>query len=345
MGNSKFFAWSSSGILQGAFDAEPGEIVTIDEAAPGLPQRSDPPPVGQHWLQVRELELADMDNLSGLNDASWGRKTEHTSGRALAIAQEGTMTRLQLLLIDQENAFQRLGQLQLSRAQQFFDEDRILRSVGEDNEALVYAFSSREASMCLDVKVEGKSGMPYSRIAKMEFVLELWEKNGIVNQDGQRDPKKLMRLLEFGDLDSMFSGTDAEDRQHAEHENQLFLAGQGDDVEVESFDDHYSHANAIRRLLISKEGRELKKRDKSSWDAVVQHRDLHIQMIQAAEAPPGGGMELSRPPVGAGAQGQMVPPGSLPPGAAGAQPDLRVTTGSPMDEAPQDVQSSPVLPS
>jgi len=344
MANSKWFAWEGSGLLDSSLDTEPGEVIEIDTSVPSMPQRSDPPPVGQHWLQVRETEIAAMDNVTGLNDASWGRSTEHDSGRALAIAQEGTMTRMSLLLTDQERGMQRLGDLQISRAQQFFDEDRLVRSLGEDNEPLVYAFSDQDASLCSEVIVAGRQGMPYSRIARMEFVLELWDKNGIVNADGQRDPRKLLRLLEFGDVDSLFAQTDAEDRQHAERENQLFLAGKSAEVEVAPFDDHYVHADTVRRLLVASDGRRLKEEDPASWQAAVQHRDLHIQMIAAAEAPAlGDPMEMARPPVGGGEQGQGTPPGSLPPGQPGAAPDLRVVAGSPMDEQSPDNVQSPLI--
>lgn len=335
MANSKWFVWANSGLLQNSMDSEPGEIVEVEDAAPSFPQRSDPPPVGQHWMQVMQVAQADMDNISGLNDASWGRATEHTSGRALAIAQEGTMTRQSLLLSDQDKAITHLGRMLLDRAKQYYDEDRIIRIMGPDGEPLVHTFSSREAGECMDVRIESRSGFPYSRIAKMEFVLEAWKLNLIVNKDGQRDPAKAAKLLEFGGMNALFSGGDVADKRHAENENLKFLSGEADQVVVESFDNHYMHSEVLRQLLVSEDGRDLKAEDPESWQAAMQHRDLHIAMIAQAENPQG--MELSRPPVGAGSEGS----------APGAAPPVREVAGQPgvQGEGSGAPGVSPVLPS
>jgi len=306
MGKPKWFAWRGSGLLDAAIDDQPGEIVEVDDMAASFPQRIDPPPPPQHFVELESMAWRDMDVISGVNDAMRGHPPEGVkSGKGLAVLQEGGMAAQSILVEDQKEGDRDLAIMQIKRAKQFYDTERLVHIVGRDNEPEVHAFSAARAELCLDVHIENAGAFPSNRIAKMEFAMEMWVQGLIVNKDGQRDPKRALDILEFGDVESLFGGSDTADKKWAQRENQL--ATEGQQLEVKAYENHYLHADEHRGHLLSAAGRDM---EPAARQHLEQHLDEHIQNIMISEN--ATRMQLARPPVGGGAGGEAVDPSSMP---------------------------------
>ena len=341
MGKPKWLAWRGSGLIDAAIDDQPGEIIEVDDTAASFPQRIDPPPPPAHYLQLMELDLRDMDDISGVNDAMRGSPPAGVkSGKGLAILQEGAMSRQSILMQDQSEAMKRVGRMLIMRARQFYDEERMVRITGLDNMPEVYAFSSPLAEMCYDVEIQASRMFPYNKIARMEMLMEMWVQGLIVNKDGQRDPRKALDLFEFGDTEKLWAQADIADRRYAELEIQR-LMDEGTRPELKAYENHYLHADIHRAFLLSYEGRAMSTEKRQ---VLEQHLDKHIEIIAISERGTAE-LEMNKMPVGGGAQGSSAPPGSTPTRSPQRTPDRAVVERSGGANSPpgqgNQVQSGP----
>src|SRR5260221_11219389 len=141
---------------------------------------------------------------------------------------------------------------------------------------------------------------------------------GLLGQPSDdRTRKRVLRLLEFGDVAQIFA--DNSDEEALILDENLMIK-RGEFPEVEEFHDHWLHLELHDKELKSK-GHKMEKDTKAMF---IKHRQAHghkldeiMKTLQPPQGPPGGGhpKQGKGSPMGQGPRGQTAPqPTGVPPG-------------------------------
>jgi hypothetical protein len=120
----------------------------------------------------------------------------------------------------------------------------------------------------VDAKVQAGSSLPQSRVAKQEFIISLWEQRII------QDPKVVLKLLEFGDVEGIYDDIDL-DTSQAQRENELMKQGQYE--EPEDFENHEVHIYEHNKFRKTEEYDALPDEIKQLF---AQHVAVHQSFLQ-----------------------------------------------------------------
>lgn len=256
----------------GRITNEPGQIL---ERTRGMmpPAFMNPPQISSFHSQDIEATLRDIEEVSQLSSASRGQlPSANVPGYAVELLQEADNTPLSPLVRQIADGYSRLFTKILERDHQFYDEERVIAYVGENNENDTVLFLADRHVTPLRAEVTPEAVMPESRASKMARILEVLKTfPGVF--DPQRDRPFLFRLLEFGDVDQLWEDADL-DRQKQGRENRKMMQGQP--VPTDSIDDHGIHLAVINRFRKSPEWDTMDPRVKALFD---QHATAHVQAL------------------------------------------------------------------
>tara|TARA_R100000008_G_scaffold1947_1_gene1609 strand:+ start:11710 stop:13578 length:1869 start_codon:yes stop_codon:yes gene_type:complete len=202
--------------------AEPGEIIyynAIQGIAPPSPMSMPSPP--PYVFAQEERILQDMMAVSGISDVNLRSAPPAgvESGRAMAILAEKDETRMVPTIQSWENCLAFIGRCILELAKNNYIDQRSIRVVGADNTARLLYMKGTDLSAPEDVEVTIGQGLGFSRLARVELLLEMYDR-GLL-----RDPNKLLSLLEFGDDKELYEEENM-DRNNAAMENIQMTQGQ-----------------------------------------------------------------------------------------------------------------------
>ncbi len=107
---------------------------TPDPQAPGAPQRVAPPTMPSAIYQEIETSQQGMKASTGIYDASLGNKSNETSGVAIARREAQGDTGTYVFLDNMEAAITQTGNILVDLIPHYYDENRIVRVMGEDDE-------------------------------------------------------------------------------------------------------------------------------------------------------------------------------------------------------------------
>ncbi|HEX7025376.1 MAG TPA: hypothetical protein VF187_11215 [Gemmatimonadales bacterium] len=233
------------GSLDRPITGAPGEMVEYNPIAGARPEPApgrDAPPT--FWRDV-EQSRNEILEISGQHEVSRAQVPSGVrTGIAIAYLQEQDDTRLNPTAQELERAFEQVETYKLRLARQFYIEPRVARIVGEDRVTEVIEFTREDIPDGADVRVQAGSSLPQSRVARQEFVLELWRERLI------QDPRVALRMLEFGDVEGIFEDTDLDVAQ-AERENEGLKQGLWH--EPEDFENHLVHIHEHNRYRKTQE--------------------------------------------------------------------------------------------
>jgi len=316
------------------FTSQPGVLVEYD-LIPGAPKPE--PIVGKEtpatfWRLLDRIEK-DFMEVSGQHEVTHAQTgaSGAKSGIAIAYLQEQDDTRLGPTSQDYEDAMERLETNKLRLGRQFYLEPRVGRIIGEDNTVEVFQFSREDIPEDVDVRVQAGSSLPQSRVARQEFIINLWHEKLI------RDPRVALKMLEFGDVEGLYEDLEA-DMAQAERENETMQ--QLRVVVVEDWHNHPVHFGEHTRFMKSQEYERLPPDAQTLFRAhIAQHRQFEAADLMAAEnaqgqprqgAGFGAAVRSARPvPAIGGALGELeaslglggpVPGAQAPPGRATGGP-------------------------
>ena len=201
--------------------AEPGEIIyynAIQGIAPPSPMSMPSPP--PYVFAQEDRILQDMMAVSGISDVNLRSAPPAgvESGRAMAILAEKDETRMVPTVQSWENALAFIGRCVLELAKTNYGDERSIRVVGADNTARLLYMKGTDLSSPEDVEVTIGQGLGFSRLARIELLLEMYDR-GLL-----RDPNKLLSLLEFGDDKDLYEEENM-DRNNAAMENVQMTQG------------------------------------------------------------------------------------------------------------------------
>lgn len=104
-----------------------------DPKAPGaMPQRSAPPTFSQAWYQEAMVADGDMKATTGIYDASLGKQSNETSGRAILARDQQGETASYVYVDNLSAAIRHAGIIMLELIPEIYTGERIIRIMGED---------------------------------------------------------------------------------------------------------------------------------------------------------------------------------------------------------------------
>lgn len=194
--------------------SEPGLII---EYTPGL---TPPAPLQMQNLPtyvIQELDRIqkDMDEISSQYEIAKGRTPPGvTAASAIAYLQEENDSKLATTTTSIEEATEKIGQHILWYVQQYWDEARKIKVLGEDNTWESFEFSQADIAGNTDFRVEAGSSAPRSRAAKQALLTELGKLGWI-------PPDKVLRYMGLVETGRMYKEAKVDERQVMRENNRM----------------------------------------------------------------------------------------------------------------------------
>ena len=103
-----------------------------DPMAPGGPQRLSPPNFATAWYQEALTADGDMKATTGIYDASLGKQSNETSGRAIMARDQQGETASYVYVDNLSAAIRHAGKIMLELIPKIYTGERVIRMMGED---------------------------------------------------------------------------------------------------------------------------------------------------------------------------------------------------------------------
>lgn len=205
------FLYAQGSVDPRRITSEPGQGIPY---VLGMPA---PTPIqGVEVPQSMHMELdrlnSDFDDISGQHEISRGNTpSQVTSGTAISYLQEQDDTKLAYQFASIEHAIQKLGRHYLKYVSHYWDDERMVKVVGKDNDFEVKHWKGSDLRGNTDVRVQSGSALPFSKAAKQALVTEMMT-------NGWLAPEVGMEMMEMGGLDKAINEMLVDKRQ-AQREN------------------------------------------------------------------------------------------------------------------------------
>lgn len=234
----------------------------------------------------------EMGDRAGQSDASAGRAPASQPAASILALQESDDTKLAISVKQMNAGVEKLGSMLLSLIQQFWNEDRTIRTYSDTDGALeIWHYQKGSVTGAFDVHVASESGVPRSAAARAQLALDL-------NQRGIppfTDPMVLMKFIDMSGSDIVMDALNIDTRQ-AHRENGLLISGV--DVEIHPFDKHFVHVVEHANMMKTVDYEQLPPAGKAIVDA---HYEAHMQVIQQLMASQDMvGLQMAGFPMGGG---------------------------------------------
>jgi hypothetical protein len=308
MAKPKLLAASGS-IEAKQITSEPGQTIYYKMGYPA-PTPLQLTALPNYVLQEVQQLQQDMDDLVGQHEVSRGQNpSQVTAATALSFLKEQDDTVIAGVIQSLESALEEMGRQTLGLAVQFWDSERMVRTVGADGtfDAQLYQASAIKKNQ--DIRVESGSALPQSKAAKQAFVMDLL-KMGLI------PPEKGLEMLDIGGIEKIYEDYLVDVRQ-AQRENQKMMMSIAQ--EPNDFDNHQVHLDVHNKF---RKGQQFEALPDPIKEIFQQHVALHQQAMNTGLQPGGQfdpAMQLQPPvgeqgPPGAGPQtpGSTPPPGTPP---------------------------------
>jgi hypothetical protein len=259
----------------------------------------------QGFNEGMERDEQDMMDRAGINDASSGKAASTAPAASIMALQEADDTRLSVSVASLSKFISGVGWQILMLARQFWDEERTVRTWSDENVLEVERYLGSDIDEQLDVHVDAESGLPKSKAAQIEMVMQLAKM--YPHDIGIQD---VVRMLELPGFDFTIRTQDAQTRKQWREIGQMIA---GVPCQVEPFDNHQISLNVLNQFRSSREYELLAPEIKALIDAhAAIHESLVLHQMGIAVPTP----EQTQSPE-ALAQGQRAQAG---PGGQGGQP-------------------------
>mgnify|MGYP003455285396 CR=1 FL=1 len=170
--NMPWIVDKNAGIPNGGITSRPGLIIRKNQGSEV--RREQPPSMPAYVVNAVETYKADMEQISGIFDSLKGNSATgvYTAQGILAL-QEAGQARIRLKVKLMEETLGRVGQLWLSRMNQFWKEDRWMRMARIDGTYDFKKFKSDLLQQAYDIKILAGSTMPVNKGAMLDFMIRL----------------------------------------------------------------------------------------------------------------------------------------------------------------------------
>lgn len=260
-------------ISKNSITSEPGEKIYYDPRGGAPTAIAGTPPPAEIWQHILSVKN-EFNDIAGLHEVSRGRVPSGVrAASGIMFLQEQDDIQLSVI-----NAYFQEGFLEICRrivqlARKYYKEDRLLKLVGQGNSIEIFEFKQGAIKNDnFDIQVEFGSKTPFSYVARQQFILSLWDR-GII-----RDENKILKLLEFTVEDDIYKSTEPDEIQ-ARVENYQMQEGQM--CIVEDYEDHGTH---IRMHNEFRKNINFKKLPREIQELFREHVNIHQQFIMAQMA-------------------------------------------------------------
>jgi hypothetical protein len=267
---------------------EPGSWLEYRASAGPKPEYMSPPQMNQ-WMadDIKNLgqEIQDVGQVKEISQG--GLPAANLTGVAINLLQEADNTPWGPIATDAALGLGQVGQKMLARAAQGYIEPRIFTTTDELDSDDVLEFFSTGALLPVKVRCDVTSLLPESKAARQARVEALINSRVL---DPVRDRSEILRLMEFGDVESLWLQVDADARKQ-QRENKRMAKGMPQ--QVAPFDDDAIH---LVELNTFRKGTEFESLPPEIQALYEEHADMHQQqeaqkqeMLAAQSAAPAGG--------------------------------------------------------
>lgn len=251
---------------------EPGQFLEYNLVG-AKPEYLAPPTMSADVYQNITTLDSEMEFVSGQHETSHGTTpTGVTSGTAIGFLQEQDDTKLGPTTANFISCKQRYMRYLLKMIQKKYDIARTVRIVGDNKRVETLTFKGADLTS-IDVRVNEGTMYQTSKAAMQDFVIKMVQ-YGLLLPTNERDRQLIMKVLEFGTIDSVYSEVE-QDAEQAEAENAKFERG---DLtpDVRDFYNHESHIKAHNKLRKTESYKQLPTAVQSAVDA---HVNAHLQYM------------------------------------------------------------------
>lgn len=217
---------------------------------------------------------------------------------AIAYLQEENDSKFAHTIASIEEATEKVGQQVLGYVAQYWDVERKINVLGDNNTYEAYMYSKSSIKDNTDLRVEAGSATPRSRAAKQAFIMEIGDKGWIT-------PDRALRYLDMVETGRLYEESQIDARQVQRENARMTQSGQA--LPINEWDNDAEHETNHASYMKTQ---EFEKLDPTIQQAHVQHLQLHRARMQS---------NLQQGQM-AQAQGQPPPPGQqgMPPTPQGS---------------------------
>lgn len=181
----------------------------VIEYRPGMapPQ---PLPLAQlpnYMLQEQDRILLDIEDITGQHQVSKGNTPPGvTAATAISFLQEKDDSLMSPTHKSIESGIEDIGKQIIGLAIQYWDTQRLVRTVGEDKVVDAQVLTGVDLVNGTDIRIEPGSSLPESKAARQAFIMDLMNQGHIQSQEG-------LEILEVGGAQKLIDNLQVDKRQ------------------------------------------------------------------------------------------------------------------------------------
>lgn len=198
---AKLISARGHNIAAEAYNDQSGEIVKYDPV-PNAPEPHEltQPAIPQYAFEEERTLKDDINDTAGINEASRGQLPSSSIpaiGMQLLVEQDDT--RIGIETENHEHSYADLGRILLKFVDKYYETDRLLKIVGQNQEYLVKTFKGTDIKENFDVHVIRGSTIPGSKVLKRQEIINLHQQGYFGNPKDPMVLQNVLSMLEFGD--------------------------------------------------------------------------------------------------------------------------------------------------
>lgn len=257
---------------------EPGQIVEYNIVGKD-PWYLNPPSIGTDVYKNIDILDGEFEFVSGQHETSHGSTPAGvTSGTAIGFLQEQDDTKLGPTIANFISCKQKYMRYLLKMVQKLYDVERTLRIAGDNKRVETVSFKGADLTS-IDVRVNEGTMYQTSKAAMQDFVIKMVQ-YGLLLPTNERDRQLIMKVLEFGIIDDVYSEME-QDTAQAQTENAKFEHGDLS-PDVRDFYNHEAHVKEHNKLRKTEQYMQLDPAIKAAIDA---HVSAHLEYLMQQMLP------------------------------------------------------------
>lgn len=341
LGNVKAWTNKGHGLSKEAYDDTGYEILELNQGF--SINQLQPASLPAHVINQLEWYDRAFEDVTGQHEVSNARVPAGVrSGRAVLALQEQDDTRLAPTKMRLYRAIEEIGYQVLQLYAEYQTEDREYQLIGSSSNEEINEFRITPAeikSMKKDVRVQSENVIAAHKRLQQDQIVDLYTQGLFGPQPEPAVRKKVLELLEFGNVAEIFDEVDMDTTQ-ARRENQQFINREGLQslpnpeydpeappnnspefvlsVPAYDFEDHEAHIRQHNKFRKSPRYRQLS-------DAMRKGIDLHVKAHEMFLARKGSVPEPKPPGKSGPPPNPAIPSGAGASGPGGPQPRVPLT--------------------
>lgn len=259
------------------------------------------------WQALEARTQQDIQSALAINDymiGAGGGSAGTASEAAMLNASAANRFRLQAL-IAQEKFVVKLSDMFLSRRQQFLDEPKVFRILGEQG-YFYPEISPEDIWGRYDFQPQGSQSQPNKEVLRQQMIQLMTVAAGnpttMTMTNWAEVYKELWQMFDFR-FPERFILAPPERQLTQQQENYILL--QGEKVAVEPNDPHEQHIQSLMEIIPEVVQGQVDERVK---EAVQDHHDMHMRYMQAMQGQAGPAQAGAASPFPGNAPNQQQPP-------------------------------------